>query len=104
MAHGQWSRGGRAALAVAGGLAAADGATAQVHLERPDMPYRAAPRPVRVTAPMGFDPRDNFQTQVNTNAQGMNMLGDAANEPSIAVDPTAPNRIAIGWRQFDTVT
>ncbi len=41
--------------------------------------------------------------QVNVNAQGLNILGDAANEPSIAVDPTAPNRIAIGWRQFDTI-
>ena len=41
--------------------------------------------------------------QVNVNPDGMNILGDAANEPSIAVDPTAPNRIAIGWRQFDSV-
>ncbi|MHC4429455.1 MAG: hypothetical protein ACYS0D_12765 [Planctomycetota bacterium] len=41
--------------------------------------------------------------QVNINAFGGNNLGDAANEPSIAVDPTAPNRIAIGWRQFDTI-
>ena len=41
--------------------------------------------------------------QVNVNAQGMNIVGDAANEPSIAVDPTAPNRMAIGWRQFDTI-
>ncbi len=42
-------------------------------------------------------------TQVNVNAQGLNIVGDAANEPSIAVDPTAPNRMAIGWRQFDSV-
>jgi hypothetical protein len=41
--------------------------------------------------------------QVNVNAAGMNIPGDAANEPSIAIDPTAPNRMAIGWRQFDTV-
>lgn len=41
--------------------------------------------------------------QVNLNADGLNILGDAANEPSIAIDPTAPNRMAIGWRQFDTV-
>jgi len=31
-------------------------------------------------------------------------LGDAANEPSIAIDPTDPNRIVIGWRQFDNVS
>lgn len=42
--------------------------------------------------------------QVNTNAQGLDILGDAGNEPSIAVDPTAPNRIAVGWRQFDSIT
>jgi hypothetical protein len=40
--------------------------------------------------------------QVNT-IGGMNVVGDAANEPSIAVDPTAPNRMAVGWRQFDTI-
>jgi hypothetical protein len=41
--------------------------------------------------------------QVNVDAQGRNVLGDAANEPSIAVDPTAPNRMVIAWRQFDSV-
>lgn len=40
--------------------------------------------------------------QVNVNALGQDILGDAANEPSIAVDPTNPNRMAIGWRQFAT--
>jgi hypothetical protein len=42
--------------------------------------------------------------QVNTDLLGNDIIGDAANEPSIAVDPTDPNRIAIGWRQFDTIT
>src|SRR6266480_3804708 len=32
--------------------------------------------------------------QVNVDAQGHNILGDAANEPSIAVDPTAPNKMS----------
>jgi hypothetical protein len=41
--------------------------------------------------------------QVNVDADGRNIPGDAANEPSIAVDPLDPNRMAIGWRQFDTV-
>ena len=40
--------------------------------------------------------------QVNVNALGQNIAGDAANESSICVDPTNPFRIAIGWRQFDT--
>lgn len=42
--------------------------------------------------------------QVNVNALGQNILGDAANEPSIAVDPTNPDRMAIGWRQFATTS
>ncbi|MSR41072.1 MAG: hypothetical protein EXS10_04135 [Phycisphaerales bacterium] len=42
--------------------------------------------------------------QVNVDAVGVNIFGDAANEPSLAVDPTNPRRMAIGWRQFDSVT
>jgi hypothetical protein len=34
----------------------------------------------------------------------MNIVGDAANEPSLAVDPTDPSRIVIGWRQFDSIS
>jgi len=45
-----------------------------------------------------------FTTQVNIDADGNNIVGDAANEPSIAYDPTNPNRIVIGWRQFDTIS
>lgn len=45
-----------------------------------------------------------LERQVNVNAQGQNIVGDAANEPSIVVDPTARNRIAVGWRQFDSIT
>src|SRR5437879_4874202 len=40
--------------------------------------------------------------QVNVSASGQNIVGDAANEPSICIDPNNLNRIAIGWRQFDT--
>jgi hypothetical protein len=42
--------------------------------------------------------------QVNVDADGHNIVGDAANEPSIAVDPNNPGRMAIGWRQFSDVT
>jgi hypothetical protein len=41
--------------------------------------------------------------QVNVDASGQNIVGDAANEPSIALDPTNNNKMAIGWRQFNTV-
>lgn len=40
--------------------------------------------------------------QVNVSALGQNIVGDAANEPSIAVNPLNPNNMVIGWRQFDT--
>ena len=42
--------------------------------------------------------------QVNVDANGLNILGDAANEPSISVDPTNGSKMAIGWRQFDSVS
>jgi hypothetical protein len=45
-----------------------------------------------------------FTTQVNVNEEGNNILNDAANEPSIAIDPTDPNRMVIGWRQFDNIS
>ena len=41
--------------------------------------------------------------QVNVDANGNNILDDAANEPSIAVDPTNGNKMMIGWRQFDSI-
>ena len=42
--------------------------------------------------------------QVNVDENGQNIVGDAANEPSIALDPNDHNRIAIGWRQFNTIS
>jgi hypothetical protein len=42
--------------------------------------------------------------QVNVDGLNANIPGDAANEPSICIDPTNPNRMAIGWRQFDTIS
>jgi len=42
--------------------------------------------------------------QVNVDSNGRNITGDAANEPSIAVDPTDHNKMTIGWRQFNSVT
>lgn len=41
--------------------------------------------------------------QVNVDGEGRNISGDAANEPSLAVDPLRPARLVIGWRQFDSV-
>src|SRR5438034_6371875 len=41
--------------------------------------------------------------QANVDANGNNILGDAANEPSIAVDPTDLNKMVISWRQFNSI-
>jgi len=41
--------------------------------------------------------------QVNVAAGSENILGDAANEPTLAVDPRAPDRMVAVWRQFDDV-
>src|SRR5688572_9326201 len=62
----------------------------------------AAPRTAPgASAPIQFGPYTIHQ--VNVAANGANILGDAANEPSIAVDPTDPDVMAIAWRQFDTI-
>lgn len=45
-----------------------------------------------------------FTMQVNVNASGQNILGDAGNEPNIAVNPANEDEIVIGWRQFDNVS
>lgn len=41
--------------------------------------------------------------QVNVDELGQNIVGDAANEPSIAANPTDPNNLVVVWRQFDNV-
>jgi hypothetical protein len=42
--------------------------------------------------------------QVNVDASGNNILGDAANECSISVDPTNGSKMTVAWRQFNSVT
>ena len=71
-------------------------------LEKYDNPPPLAP--AVATSPgliSQFGPYTSYQ--VNVNANGNNIVGDAANEPSICVDPTNGNRMSIGWRQFDSV-
>lgn len=76
-----------------------------IHYEEPgDQPVVTTE--VRTTAPL---PRAQLtrngyaSVQVNVDEAGNNIVGDAANEPTIAIDPTNPNRIVIGWRQFDSI-
>ena len=42
--------------------------------------------------------------QVNVDANHQNIVGDAANECAISVDPTNGNKMTIAWRQFNDVT
>jgi len=42
--------------------------------------------------------------QINVDASGNNIVGDAANEPSLAVNPLNKLNMVAGWRQFDTVS
>ena len=72
-----------------------------VHRERLDDPWRAGTEAVGVPGDVLFG--DSVIVQVNIDGLGNNIPDDAGNEPSIAVDPTAPNRMAIGWRQFDNI-
>src|SRR5213075_986202 len=56
------------------------------------------------TSPRMVSPHGVFVSyQVNVDANGNNIIGDAANECSISVDPTDTGRMATGWRQFNSV-
>lgn len=74
------------------------------HKEAPDDPYIRSPRSDHARSPGKTSTKGSFFfTQVNVDELGQNIVGDAANEPSLAVDPNDPNKMTIGWRQFDTV-
>jgi hypothetical protein len=64
----------------------------------PDLRESLPKSPRYVYSTPGF-----FTIQVNVDEDGQNIVGDAANEPSIAIDPNNPNNMVIGWRQFNTV-
>jgi hypothetical protein len=75
------------------------------HEEKIGDPYIPLSRDDALRSPGMRGQRDDFFfIQVNTDMFGNNIVGDAANEPSLAVDRDDPNRIAIGWRQFDTIS
>ena len=72
-------------------------------LEKYDNPpafiYRLESGPRMISPYGGF-----ISYQVNVDNSGNNIIGDAANEPSITVDPTDGNKMTIGWRQFNSVS
>lgn len=63
----------------------------------------AIPRPMLRTPGMVSKFGPYVSHQVNVDSNGNNIVGDAANEPSMAINPANPQNIAIGWRQFDNV-
>ncbi len=74
------------------------------HFEVPDDPWIRVPPEQRLTAPARrWIQGGHVSIQVNVDEVGNNIVGDAANEPSLAVDPNDPERVVIGWRQFDTI-
>jgi len=72
--------------------------------EIPDDPYLAPAIPSG-TPVKGYKSVTSsiFTIQVNVDENGFNIPDDAANEPSIGIDPVNPDNMVIGWRQFDNV-
>ncbi len=93
------------AAAVSSGQTASRKPLREVHNEKYDNPpISVFVRRLETSARMvsRFGPYTSYQ--VNVDPSGNNILGDAANEPSICVDPTNSSRMAIGWRQFDSIS
>jgi hypothetical protein len=73
-------------------------------MERYDDPPGIPATSTRATRAMSTITFNGYTSiQVNVNANQQDIIGDAANEPSLAVDPNNHNRMLIGWRQFDTI-
>src|SRR6267142_489435 len=91
-----------ASMATASGQAPTWNPRATRPLEKYDNPpgyiYRLETSP-RMISPHGVF----ISYQANVDANGNNIIGDAANECSISVDPTNTSKMAIGWRQFNNV-
>ncbi len=68
------------------------------------------PAPAAASIPLTESPRGVYlqgpfvSVQVNVNASGNNIVGDAANEPTITVNLQDRTKMAIAWRQFDTIS
>src|SRR5437660_5134124 len=85
------------------GLASTRKAPRGEPLEKYDNPP-APPRKIE-TSPRMISQFGVFTSyQANVDQNGQNILGDAANECVIAVDPTDGNKMTIAWRQFNDVT
>src|SRR5437773_12480525 len=90
------------------GTASGQAPTWDPHTKTPLEKYDNPPAPYIFrleTSPRMVSPYGVFISyQANVDANGNNIIGDAANECSISVDPTNTSRLTIGRRQFDIVT
>jgi hypothetical protein len=81
--------------------------TTRVSRSEPLESYDNPPAPPRKieTSPRMISQFGAFTSfQVNVDANHQNIIGDAANEVSISVDPTNANKKTIAWRQFNDVS
>ncbi|RJP34598.1 MAG: exo-alpha-sialidase [Phycisphaerales bacterium] len=79
---------------------------ARIHREEPEPPdpaFQPATPLLPPTPPSVLLSGPFLTVQANVDENGRNIPGDAANEPSIAVNPLNSDQIVIGWRQFDTI-
>jgi hypothetical protein len=96
--------------ALAAGLAAGSASASDSrprHVEKPDNPQApfAAADNLLARSPAATVAQGPYvSVQVNVDATGRNIVGDASNEPSIAVNPLNPAEMVIAWRHFTTVT
>ena len=79
---------------------------AGVEVEKPDDPpasYSARANPLARSKGARVTLGSYTSVQINVDGMGQNIVGDAANEPTIAVNPVNPQSMVAGWRQFDTI-
>lgn len=75
----------------------------EAHRETVDMAPAVLLIPQQRSGAGSFTFNGFASVQVNVDVDGQNIVGDAANEPSLAVNPNDPQRLVIGWRQFDSI-
>jgi hypothetical protein len=81
--------------------------TTRVPRNEPLETYDNPPAPARPieTSPRMLSQFASFTSiQVNVDGSGQNIVGDAANECSISVNPTDSSKKVIAWRQFNDVS
>jgi hypothetical protein len=76
----------------------------QENYDDPPAETRPADDPTARSAGARIEFGPYVSIQANVDSNGMNIVGDAANEPSITRNPLNPDILVIGWRQFDNIS